>query len=338
MTRIFLLSLAILCSTFMKAQNDEHHVMMQYPEVYQSINAYVDQNVRGQMNAQAKQEQYTAFLDLAESTEQVQDEAMTNAILKWSLKSETAYNRNIIDDQSIENPFPFLRCNWYAVRAEYGKAINPTAVARPSQMKAVPLTPAVRQQQNYGSIRQPIPATSLKEYSNQGQRNTYNQGQQQNYGSKRQPIPATSLQEYSNYGQQNYNYNNNQKQNYSAKPKAKDKNNFRQYYSDQYKQVYSDQYKKEMEVLNGSAINEIGNGYYYENNVTSYPSNYPDPYEVAQPATEVAPVYYPGEEIYRSESTTRYQNKRSTLPQQQVTPQEPNQSDEVAPVFYRKGR
>jgi len=101
--------------------NETDTVKKYYPDVYTNIRdlaleLYADNPdlVKQVINGHSK-----AFLDIAETTDPVNDNAMTNALLRHSLKGQYAYNKRIIDDISIENPFPYLRCNWYMVLKEY---------------------------------------------------------------------------------------------------------------------------------------------------------------------------------------------------------------------------
>lgn len=103
-------------------------VKKDYPQVYQSIAESVyqqwpeakDSNIRLiAMQAQAK-----VFLEVAEQNQPIDENAMTNSILKNSLKGQEEYNRQIVEDESIKNPFAFLRCDWYRVKSDYFSTRN----------------------------------------------------------------------------------------------------------------------------------------------------------------------------------------------------------------------
>jgi len=128
MKKYILIILAILPAfiPILAQMNETDTVKKYYPEVYVSIEnlateLYADNPnlVKQVINGHSK-----AFLGIAETTEPIDENAMTNSILRYSLKGQYAYNKQIIGDLSIENPFPYLRCNWYMVRKEYEETKN----------------------------------------------------------------------------------------------------------------------------------------------------------------------------------------------------------------------
>lgn len=251
MTRFFILAIFAVYTAFASAQQREgHHIMMQYPEVYNSINIYVNSNINDPKMANiAKNEQYRAFLDLAESQQTIDDEAMTKAILKWSIGNEVDYNKSIIENVNIINPFPYLRCNWYAVKNEYFAAIGQPIPAQSVKSAKV---------QTYQQTRKAKPSKGDWE-------SNINYGQYPGmtpYRGHHQAIPATSL--YGNYGDYtNYNnsaipqynvpysaplqYNQNANQRgQRAVYKSLEEKDYRDYFSPQYRQIYQNRYNRDV--------------------------------------------------------------------------------------------
>ncbi|MDL2214969.1 hypothetical protein LJC00_02125 [Dysgonomonas sp. OttesenSCG-928-M03] len=118
----------ILSLSLWSQMRDLDIVKKNYPEVYSSIVKNVEEQwTNDRTIRQAVIEgQARSFLDLMDIREPIDEEAMTDAILSGSLKGEQEYNMGIIDDLSIKNPFPLLRCDWYKVKSEYYKAKSPT--------------------------------------------------------------------------------------------------------------------------------------------------------------------------------------------------------------------
>ncbi len=101
-------------------------VKKNYPQIYTSI----VQEANNQWGNDEKMKlsvidgQAKAFLYFAESSETIDNEAMTQAIVNNSLPGTKSYNTNVINDLSIPDPFPLLKCDWYKVKASYEKNIN----------------------------------------------------------------------------------------------------------------------------------------------------------------------------------------------------------------------
>lgn len=97
-----------------------------YPQIYTSI----EEEAMKQWANDPKilifvmEGQADAFIQIAESQARIDHVAMTNSLLYGSIKNEEEYNRGIIDDLSIENPYPLLRCDWYIVKTRYEKTKN----------------------------------------------------------------------------------------------------------------------------------------------------------------------------------------------------------------------
>ncbi len=101
-------------------------VKKNYPQIYNSIKIEAEKqwsNDKNVLNA-VMEGQARVFLEMAESQSKIDPVAMTNALLYGSLPNQEEYNRRIIDDLSIKNPYPLLRCNWHRVKEEYDKTKN----------------------------------------------------------------------------------------------------------------------------------------------------------------------------------------------------------------------
>lgn len=97
-----------------------------YPQIYNSIKTETEKqwsNDKKILNT-IMEGQARAFLEMAESQTQIDPVAMTNALLYGSLPNEEEYNRRIIDDLNITNPYPLLKCNWSIVKTQYEKTKN----------------------------------------------------------------------------------------------------------------------------------------------------------------------------------------------------------------------
>ena len=106
--------------------NSINIVKRYYPQIYNSIKTETEKqwsNDKNLLNA-VMEGQARAFLEMAESQTKIDPVAMTNALLYGSLPNEEEYNRRIIDDLNINNPYPLLKCNWSIVKTQYEKTKN----------------------------------------------------------------------------------------------------------------------------------------------------------------------------------------------------------------------
>lgn len=121
MKQFFIILLVLVCAPSMHAQANVEYVKNQYPEVYLDV---YENAVKQFPNSELKQEkniqeQVYAFLQIAESDEPINKAAMKDALLRWSRAGYEAVNRSVIEDRSIDNPYPHLRCDWAFVRMQY---------------------------------------------------------------------------------------------------------------------------------------------------------------------------------------------------------------------------
>lgn len=112
-----------------------------YPQIYNSIKTETEKqwsNDKNLLNA-VMERQARAFLEMAESQTQIAPVAMTNALLYGSLPNEEEYNRRIIDDLNITNPYPLLKCNWSIVKTQYEKTKNIISGTHSDKNKSKPM-------------------------------------------------------------------------------------------------------------------------------------------------------------------------------------------------------
>lgn len=112
-----------------------------YPQIYNSIKTETEKqwsNDKNLLNA-VMEGQARAFLEMAESQRQIDPVAMTNALLYGSLPNEEEYNRRIIDDLNITNPYPLLKCNWSIVKTQYEKTKNIISGTHSDKNKSKPM-------------------------------------------------------------------------------------------------------------------------------------------------------------------------------------------------------
>lgn len=111
-----------MCFSTVKAQADVDYVKSQYPEVYNDIySRAIAKYSDVALQEKSIQEQVYSFLELAESDSPVDEAMMTESLLKWSTPGYEDYNQNIIEDTTVENPFPQLRCDWILARIHYNR-------------------------------------------------------------------------------------------------------------------------------------------------------------------------------------------------------------------------
>lgn len=123
-TLAFTLFISVL---FANEYTDNVEIVRQYyPNVYKSIEDQSQQKWGNlpEKRTQMFNEQINAFLSIAESNSIINESALTDAILKYSLPNERDNNEKIVDDLSIDNPFPYLMCDWINVKNEYLKSGN----------------------------------------------------------------------------------------------------------------------------------------------------------------------------------------------------------------------
>ncbi|PXV63344.1 hypothetical protein CLV62_11461 [Dysgonomonas alginatilytica] len=125
--QLSLTTIFILFVLSVYSQSDNINIVKKYyPQIYTSIKNEADKQwVKDQKILKAIIEgQATSFIQIAESQAKIDPIAMTNALLFGSLDGEEEYNKTILDDLRIENPYPLLRCNWYKVKDQYDKTKN----------------------------------------------------------------------------------------------------------------------------------------------------------------------------------------------------------------------
>jgi len=144
------------------AQSDNLDVVKNhYPEVYASIQDAARQQWDDAQVRQAVVEgQAKAFLALAESQEPMNSGVLAEAILNNSLPNQKENNTRILNDLSIENPFPLLKCDWFKVKAYYDRRVSSQYTAAVRQRPTTPTrsttTPTTTQRQT----TQPAATTS----------------------------------------------------------------------------------------------------------------------------------------------------------------------------------
>lgn len=125
MKQFIIILLVLACSPYMKAQSDVDYVKKQYSEVYSDIyNRAALQTNEVAQQEKIIQEQVYAFLELAEGHEKANNAALAEALVRWSTKGYEDYNQNIIEDSTIQNPFPQLRCDWVLARLHYKRTLS----------------------------------------------------------------------------------------------------------------------------------------------------------------------------------------------------------------------
>jgi len=112
-------------------------VQQYYPQIYTTIQETVgkqwdDAQVRRTvMEGQAK-----AFIEIAESQVPMNETLLAEAIINNSLPGMKEYNTRVLDDLSIENPYPILKCDWFKVKGYYDRRVGTSeqyAVATPTR-------------------------------------------------------------------------------------------------------------------------------------------------------------------------------------------------------------
>lgn len=128
--KLVLTAILILIGLSVYSQSKNIDIVKEYyPHIYISIKNEAEKDKlknKAALTSQMEQ-QSTAFLQIAESKILIDPDAMTDALLLESLNGEREYNRSVIDDLDIKNPYPLLRCNWYGVKTHYDKIKNSKA-------------------------------------------------------------------------------------------------------------------------------------------------------------------------------------------------------------------
>jgi|GEM_PF-4275387 len=158
---VFLTVILCFFSLSVWGQSDNLNVVRtHYPEIYNSIQDAARQQWDDAQVRQAVMEgQAKAFLALAESQDPMESGVLAEAILNNSLPNQKEYNTRILNDLSIENPFPLLRCDWFKVKAYYDRRVTSqyTAATRERQ------TPPSRTYVPPAAQRETVPAAPQRE-------------------------------------------------------------------------------------------------------------------------------------------------------------------------------
>lgn len=123
---VFLTLILCISSLSVWGQSDNLNVVRNhYPEIYTSIQQSAGQQWDDPQVKQAVIEgQAKAFLALAESQNPMDSGVLAEAILNNSLPNMKDHNTRILNDLSIDNPFPLLKCDWFKVKAYYDRRVT----------------------------------------------------------------------------------------------------------------------------------------------------------------------------------------------------------------------
>lgn len=125
MKKVLIILFALVCTFQLKAQANLDYAKKQYPDIYNGIyNRATSAFSDSESQEKAINEQVFAFLDLAENENNISNDAMTEALLRWSIAGYEDYNQNTIEDLTIENPFPLLHCDWVLARLHYYRILS----------------------------------------------------------------------------------------------------------------------------------------------------------------------------------------------------------------------
>lgn len=109
------------------AQNKKSEIVNKnYPSVYRNIVQLAESSWGSQPDFKEKMivSQSEAFLSIAEPKTQLDSQILLDAIMDNSLNGEAGYNKQILDDQNIQNAYPLLKCNWFLVKEQYENRSN----------------------------------------------------------------------------------------------------------------------------------------------------------------------------------------------------------------------
>lgn len=139
---VFLTLILCISSFSVWGQSDNLNVVRNhYPEIYTSIQQSIGQQWDDpQVKQTVLEGQAKAFLALAESQNPMDSGVLAEAILNNSLPNMKEYNTRILNDLSIENPFPLLKCDWFKVKAYYDRRVSSQYTAAASSTPARTVT------------------------------------------------------------------------------------------------------------------------------------------------------------------------------------------------------
>lgn len=110
-------------------QSSSQMLKRDYPQVYSSIVENVDRQWGDKSNVKDNliESEANAFYSMI-NLDSWDWEVLTKAVITFSYPGKQSSNEKIIKDSSIQNPLPFLRCDWYKVKTYYQKQAKSSRV------------------------------------------------------------------------------------------------------------------------------------------------------------------------------------------------------------------
>lgn len=173
------------------AQSDNLSVVRDhYPEIYASIQDAARQQWDDAQVRQAVMEgQAQAFLALAESQDPMDSGVLAEAILNNSLPGQREHNTKILNDLSIENPFPLLKADWFKAKTFYDRRVTSQFKAAVRERQTTPTRRTVPQTQTQTPQRQTAQTTNPPAYTYQSPQKAEQTAPQRNVY-KRETLPV----------------------------------------------------------------------------------------------------------------------------------------------------